>query len=336
MIMDHLRFLLQSAGLSDGEVDDFIPSVNCALSILEDIKHDDKFLTTATDILLVKASNSSASLASIYITWSISAKHHSPLDLVRCYNKVWRSMPEEIKTGRDRAGSALLKSLLKLCMSSYSSILDILPPDSDAPALIDPTTWTALSHHRLAQFIDDFRLPGIKQSSKKPTVAIAMPNGPHLALACLAVSTYLRAAPLNTNGGSVQFRSDVEQVSAKVVLVSKSLVASLGVDDAWYKSAGIQVLIAEELPDLTFEVTPLVEDKNVIESKCQVSKNGPNDIGLILMTSGTSGNKKVVPMTVHSIISGVSMVIDSWGLSSSDCCLNMMPLNHVSGFLSTI
>jgi long-subunit acyl-CoA synthetase (AMP-forming) len=57
--------------------------------------------------------------------------------------------------------------------------------------------------------------------------------------------------------------------------------------------------------------------------------NKADDIALILFTSGPSGPKKVVPITLHSIIAGVSFVIESWGLSSSDICLNMMPLYHV-------
>jgi long-subunit acyl-CoA synthetase (AMP-forming) len=57
--------------------------------------------------------------------------------------------------------------------------------------------------------------------------------------------------------------------------------------------------------------------------------NEADDIGLILFTSGTSGAKKVVPLTIHSIITGVVFVMDSWGLGEADMCLNMMPLYHV-------
>jgi len=49
-----------------------------------------------------------------------------------------------------------------------------------------------------------------------------------------------------------------------------------------------------------------------------------------------SGTKKRVPITVHSIVSGVAFVIDSWGLTSSDICLNMMPLNHVGGIVRNL
>ena len=49
-----------------------------------------------------------------------------------------------------------------------------------------------------------------------------------------------------------------------------------------------------------------------------------------------SGTKKRVPITVHSIVSGVAFVIDSWGLTSSDRCLNMMPLNHVGGIVRNL
>ncbi|KAF4494138.1 peroxisomal-coenzyme A synthetase [Fusarium agapanthi] len=64
--------------------------------------------------------------------------------------------------------------------------------------------------------------------------------------------------------------------------------------------------------------------------------NKADDIGLIFFTSGTSGTKKVVPLTVNSIIAGVAFVIESWGLTASDICLNMMPLYHVGGLVRNI
>ena len=57
--------------------------------------------------------------------------------------------------------------------------------------------------------------------------------------------------------------------------------------------------------------------------------NRAEDIGLVLFTSGTSGSKKVVPLKMHSIVAGIVFVMESWGLTAKDVCLNMMPLYHV-------
>ncbi len=54
------------------------------------------------------------------------------------------------------------------------------------------------------------------------------------------------------------------------------------------------------------------------------------------LQTGTSGTKKVVPITCLGLLTGVQCVIDSWGLTSTDICLNMMPLNHVGGLVRNL
>ena len=49
----------------------------------------------------------------------------------------------------------------------------------------------------------------------------------------------------------------------------------------------------------------------------------------MLFTSGTNGMEKMVPLSIHTLLSGVAFVIESWHLTNEDVCLNMMPLNHV-------
>lgn len=57
---------------------------------------------------------------------------------------------------------------------------------------------------------------------------------------------------------------------------------------------------------------------------------------LLLHTSGTSGNKKLVPYTMEMIVTGVACIVTSWGLTTEDVCLNMMPLFHIGGIVRNI
>ena len=61
--------------------------------------------------------------------------------------------------------------------------------------------------------------------------------------------------------------------------------------------------------------------------------NLADDTGIMLFTSGTSGTKKLVPLSIHSMVAGVAMVVESWGLDTTMRCLNQMPLNHVGGLI---
>lgn len=60
------------------------------------------------------------------------------------------------------------------------------------------------------------------------------------------------------------------------------------------------------------------------------------EIVLLLHTSGTSGNKKLVPYSLDMIIVGVGSIVASWNLKPSDVCLNMMPLFHIGGIVRNI
>lgn len=245
------------------------------------------------------------------------------LDLVRCHTRLWKMLPEETKA----SGSSIADLSLGQVKTSYRSLLDLFVRDSDRPALIDPHKSRILTHRALSRFIDNFSLPIAIPSTERSRVVVALPNGSLLGLTCLAVATYYTAVPVNSTGGAKQFRTDVQQSDAKTVLVLRSDVVRLGLDASWVKDAGITILLVDQKDDLTFDVSFL--DESPMPASTYAEPNSPNDIGFILYTSGTSGTKKLVPVTVHSIVSGVAFVGESWGLTEGDSCLNQMPLNHV-------
>lgn len=232
-------------------------------------------------------------------------------------------LPEEVKA----MGSSVADFSLRQVKESYSSLLDLFVRDSDRPALIDPHTSRTLTHRALSRFIENFSLPISSHWTERPRVVVALPNGSLLGLTCLAVTTYYTAVPVNSTSGAQQFRTDVQQSEAKVILALRSDVVRLGLDAVWVKDAGIEVLLVDQRHDLTFSVSFL--DQSLVPTSTSVEPNGPDDIGFILYTSGTSGTKKMVPVTIHSIVSGVAFVGESWGLTEKDSCLNQMPLNHV-------
>jgi len=60
------------------------------------------------------------------------------------------------------------------------------------------------------------------------------------------------------------------------------------------------------------------------------------EIVLLLHTSGTSGNKKLVPYSLDMLVIGVGCIVASWNLTASDVCLNMMPLFHIGGIVRNV
>ncbi|KAM0255161.1 hypothetical protein ACHAQJ_006004 [Trichoderma viride] len=242
-------------------------------------------------------------------------------------------MPEDAKSHRDESLAQLIHDTSELVKKSYASFASFILCDS-RPALRASTPGDYITHKGLRRFVDDFQLPN-GNFTRKPVVAIALPNGPLLAAACIAVTTYYISAPINPTAGAEQFRADVQQADAQFILTTSDDCDRLGLRDPWVASAGIQVLVMKWENGNEIEMLDL-SGTTVSRMNQSPSYNGPNDFGLILFTSGTSGTKKVVPLTMHSIVTGISFVVDSWGLTASDICLNMMPLYHVGGLVRNV
>ena len=266
-------------------------------------------------------------LASFWFIVRIIPDRWPIFDLIRCHSRLWGALPESVKSGNDPKFLRLVDQSLKQVKDSYQDLLGLLHPDCDKPAISDSQHHKHLSHRALSRFIKDFRLPIPSYNSTTPTVVVALPNGPLLALACLAVATYYTAVPINSTSGAEQFRKDVLQTQSKTILVCRSDLQRLELYDSWIAEARIEVFVVDEEPDLTFHLSPLNKLSQLVDHPR--TPNRPDDVAFILYTSGTSGSKKMVPLSLQNLVSGVAFVIESWHLTEDDVCLNMMPLNHV-------
>nr|OQO21631.1 hypothetical protein B0A51_14753 [Rachicladosporium sp. CCFEE 5018] len=262
-------------------------------------------------------------------------------ELQQTYTKVWKQLPEVAKAGRGGPEARLLvDNTLRQCRSTYRSITDLLHPSSPTAAIFDPSSGKSLSHSELARCVSNFRLPIRPHAgTRKPIIAISLPNGPLLALTVLSTATYYTAAPIgHGNGvGSEQFKTDVLQSGASLILASSADVDRLALKDPWLINAGIRVLLVDLTSQMNLAFSD-VERRSIRGSKRwpQPVENMPDDFSILLFTSGTSGKKKLVPLHVHSLVCGVATVIESWRLSPSMRCLNQMPLNHVGGLVRNL
>ncbi|KAF5000369.1 hypothetical protein FGRMN_1837 [Fusarium graminum] len=256
-------------------------------------------------------------------------------DLIKCFTRVYTHLPESTKIGTDRESSLLLQQTSELAKNSYTSLAQFLRHD-DKPALRASSGDHVITHRQLQQFVNNFQLPVSSPTQRqKPVVSIALPNGPLLAATCIAVATYYTLSPINPAAGPEQFQTDILQAGTDFILTTREEYSKLQLDASWVAENNIQVYIISWNvgQDITLET---LDGASVPAGSIDRTPNKAKDISLILFTSGTSGTKKVVPLTTHSIITGVVFVIESWGLNSDDICLNMMPLYHVGGLVRNI
>ncbi|KAH6654656.1 hypothetical protein BKA67DRAFT_518235 [Truncatella angustata] len=218
------------------------------------------------------------------------------------------------------------------CQLHAKSIVDFLP-DLPTPAIYGSSVGDFITHRQLKQYVEGFRLPSTR-STRKEVVAVALPNGPLLAATIIAVSTYYTAAPVTPAVGVEQFKADVLQAGATIVLTTTEDYEKLALGEQWVSDANIKVCLARIESNMSITVTDVSgASLAVLDTP---TPSGSKDTCIQLFTSGTSGNKKLVPISIGAAISGAQMVIASWGLTPQETCLNMMPLHHVGGLVRNV
>ncbi len=163
-------------------------------------------------------------------------------------------------------------------------------------------------------------------------VAVALPNGPEMATAFLAVSTVCACAPLNPAYSLDEFRFSLTDLHIK------ALVAPPDKDCPAQQAAsalGIPVLALE--PDSrTAGKFKIISDLPVDLDISEPILAGLDDTALLLHTSGTTSRPKIVPLTHRNIFYSTQNIAGTYALTPDDCCLNMMPLFHIHGLVGAL
>lgn len=237
--------------------------------------------------------------------------------------------------GREGTNLEIRGNDVAMLLKNYNSILDFIP-DFTTPAIIEPLSSgkEALTHKRLREFLFkefDLNQFGLADGDR---VSILLPNGPELAVTMVAILTRWCAAPINPTNTWQEIKSELVSTQARAIII----LAGASANEAALQAAdalGVGVLVLTPFDSVTglFRITVLREvPRNSPPSgvpRIAVSVPGfrtynhPETV-LLLHTSGTSGNKKLVPYSLDMIIIGVGCIVSSWNLSREDVCLNMV------------
>ncbi|MCJ1313426.1 hypothetical protein MMC25_007104 [Agyrium rufum] len=211
------------------------------------------------------------------------------------------------------------------------------PPDSSQPAIIVPgkpspltITYAQLSDE-VASFQRKLAALGIAPQS---AVSIALPNSYEFIIAFLAASWQRAiAAPLNAAYKQDEFEFYIDDLSSALAIVPEGAFAS---DGAAVRAARkYKAAIAECYFDGK-EVVLDVKDAGKLkghENKT-VEKAQPDDVALVLHTSGTTGRPKAVPLTHRNLTRTMKNIQATYSLTPQDRTLLVMPLFHVHGLLA--
>lgn len=151
--------------------------------------------------------------------------------------------------------------------------------------------------------------------------AIVLPNGPDLIVALLAVAASGAAAPLNPLYTESEFRYFLNRLGARMVIVAEGGA-----------SAAVAAAASRRIPVLRMRSPEVfIQEAGNREATTLVRTT---DAALLLFTSATTGNPKLVPLTGVSLRAMATREIKALQLSAADRFLSMLPLFHLHGLAS--
>lgn len=174
----------------------------------------------------------------------------------------------------------------------------------------------------------DLRGAGVKRSDR---VAVVIPNGRDMSIALLGVCSAATAAPLNPVYQEGEYADYFRDMRVSW------LVTRSGWDTPARSAAakmGVPVL------ELASEADTILPEGKTRGSRSaepsEIDPPDPNDIALILLTSGSTGRSKKVPLTHRNICVSVADVARTLELKPGDRCLCMWEQFHIGGLVDLL
>jgi acyl-CoA synthetase (AMP-forming)/AMP-acid ligase II len=158
-------------------------------------------------------------------------------------------------------------------------------------------------------------------------IAIALPNGLEVIASFFAASVVGAAAPLNPAYRVDEFKFYLEDTAARALIVPPT-----GADEA-REAAGDQILIIEADLDSNGQIR-FSSSGTVGPPRARENPN-PDDIALVLHTSGTTSRPKRVPLSHKNLMISAGNVAATYQLTEEDVSLCVMPLFHVHGLVAS-
>ena len=181
---------------------------------------------------------------------------------------------------------------------------------------------------QMNQVVQSLNRMGIGRNDR---VAIVLPNGMELATAFLTVAAAATSAPLNPGYSRGEFEFYLSDLEAKALVLM-----------AGAESPAREVAQEKNIPII--ELSPFTGSQAMLfellgEAGAPVSQPGfagPDEIALVLHTSGTTSRPKLVPLTHKNLCASAVHIQQTLQLTETDRCLNIMPLFHIHGLIGVV
>jgi acyl-CoA synthetase (AMP-forming)/AMP-acid ligase II/CBS domain-containing protein len=222
--------------------------------------------------------------------------------------------------------SAAMEALPPVASDLTSTVLSLLETGrATVPALVVPDgpelLYRALRQH-VSRVADTLASLGVARGDR---VAMVLGNGPEAVVAILGAAVAAAAAPLNPACTEDELRYYLEDVSARALIVPRG--GAEAARRAWPAGAPLIEIAVEADGKLWLETSVSIAKRRAATAP------GPDDVALVLHSSGTTGRPKRAALRHRNLASSARNIVATYGLSSLDTALCVMPLFHIHGLV---
>ena len=201
---------------------------------------------------------------------------------------------------------------------------------ADAVAIAAPGRLS-LTYGRLRSQLDEIgKALGQLGIGRNERIAVVVPNGPEMAVAFIAVASFVACAPLNPAYQFNEFDFYLSDLKPRALIVQSGMCAPAVRAAQKHAIPVVELTPAKDGPagifSLTLRGSPSVR---AIAAKAE-------DNALVLHTSGTTSQPKMVALTHRQLLASAANIAAGLQLSEGDCCLNLMPLFHIHGLVGAL
>ncbi len=216
-----------------------------------------------------------------------------------------------------------------------ATLTDLLAAGRDDAVALSAPGRLPLTHAALRRLIDDVvaRLNGLG-IGRGDRVAIVLDNGPEMAACFVACACGVASAPLNPAYREDEFEFYLSDLHARALVVARGSTSPAVAVAGRHGMRVLDLVVAPHAPAGAFTLEPRVAN-DTARAACS-GRAGPDEISMLLHTSGTTSRPKIVPLTQANLAASARHIRDTLQFTERDCGLNIMPLFHIHGLIAGV
>jgi len=215
-----------------------------------------------------------------------------------------------------------------------ATLIELLAGGADAAPAIAAPGRVPLTYAGLRAVVDATRerLNGLG-IGRNDRVAIVLDNGPEMAACFVACACAVASAPLNPAYRAEEFEFYLDDLKAAALIVAQGstspAVAAAG-------KLGVRLLELVPQPEQGAGAFVLQAAGGAAAAPAHPGPARPDDVSMVLHTSGTTSRPKIVPLSQRNLCASASHIRSTLAFTPADRGLNIMPLFHIHGLIAGV